>query len=129
MPPDNSDISELSPWAALVGPCYTVASFSRVLGVSPVDLDEAAVELRVLRLRTEDGAGLFPAFQVRDGHVHPQLQPVLEVLRSGIDDPWTWAQWLHTPRLDGVVQMDKLWAGHLADVVREAGHDARAWRS
>ena len=129
MLPDNSDNSELSPWAAIVGPCYTMASFSRVLGVSPVLVGEAAAELRVLRLRTADGVDLFPAFQVRDGHVHPQFQPVLEALRSGIDDQWTWAQWLHTPCLNGVVQMDKLWAGHLAKVIRDAERDAWAWRS
>jgi hypothetical protein len=129
VPPVSSDNGELSPWAAIVGPCYTVASFSRVLGVSPALVGEAAVELRVLRLRTVDGADLFPAFQVRDGHVHPHLQPVLEVLRSGIDDPWTWALWLNSPGSDGVVQMDELWEGHLAKVVRDAGHDAWAWRS
>lgn len=126
MLPDNS---ELSPWAAIVGPCYTVARFSRVLGVSPVLVCEAAVALRVLRLRTADGVDLFPAFQARDGHVYPYLQSVLETLRSGIDDPWTWALWLNTPYFNGVAQMDKLWAGQLAEVVRDAGHDAWAWRS
>ncbi|WP_295790634.1 hypothetical protein [uncultured Microbacterium sp.] len=64
-----------SPWADIVGPCYTVESLSRVIGLSPVQIGEAADRLTVLRLRTADDVDLFPAFQVRDGQVCPDLSP------------------------------------------------------
>jgi len=129
-PAQSNDADEpLSPWAAIVGPCYTVASFGRTVGVSEAAVLDAATERRVLRLMAADGVDLFPVFQVRDGHVHPQLHSVLEVLRSGVDDPWTWAQWLNTPLDDDITQIEHLWAGHLSEVLRDARHDARAWNS
>ncbi|WP_150951600.1 hypothetical protein [Microbacterium testaceum] len=124
-----ADRNKLSPWAAIVGPCYTVLSFSRALKATPAAILEATAAIRVLRLPTADGSAVFPAFQVRGGQVAPDLQSVLKVLRGGIDDPWTWAQWLNTPRLNGVIQIDELWAGNVAEVMRDAGHDAWVWRS
>lgn len=87
-----ADGGKLSPWAAIVGPCYTVSSLCRILGASQEAVADAAAELRLLRLLTADGLDLFPAFQVRGEQVHPDLRSVLQVLQSGIDDPWTWAQ-------------------------------------
>lgn len=118
-----------SPWADIIGSCYSVTSLRRVIRLSETAIHHAAEELRVLRLRTSDGADLFPSFQVRDGQLQPDLGSVLRVLRTGIDDPWTWAQWLNTPDSDGVIQMDQLWAGNLTGVLREARHDAWAWCS
>ncbi len=118
-----------SPWADVIGPCYTLASLGRALGRSQADLIHAVTELRLLGLPTADNETLFPSFQVHGGRVYPDLATVLKILRSGIDDPWTWAQWLNTPSCDGGVQMDALWSGRLADVVLDASHDAWAWRS
>lgn len=126
---DDPDDGVTNPWASIVGPSYTVGSFSRVLKLSEVAVFEAAAELRVLCLRTSDGCDLFPAFQIRDGHVVPELKSVLTVLRSAVDDPWWWARWLNTPRHDGVVHIHELWAGRIAEVTRAAEHDAWAWRS
>ncbi len=118
-----------SPWAEIVGPCYTVESLSRVLGLPPVQIGEAADKLTVLRLRTADDVDVFPAFQVRDGRVCPDLRPVLATLRSGVGDPWTWAQWLDVEVRGEPSHMSRLWAGDLEGVLRDAGQDAWAWRS
>lgn len=118
-----------SPWADIVGPCYTVRTLSNVLGVSRQEVMDAAASLQLLRLRTADGVDLFPAFQVRSGRLHPGKPSVLAVLRSGIDDPWTWAEWLNSPGCDGIVAIDDLWEGNVLDVLREAECDAWAWRS
>lgn len=121
---------KLSPWAAIVGPCYTASSFCRETGYSADQLQHAGDELSVLRLQTADGAYLFPAFQLVDGAPLPGLSRVLHALRSGIDDPWTWAQWLRGrepgQELDGV---ERLRAGNVEVLEREARHDAAAWRA
>lgn len=118
-----------SPWAEIVGPCYTVESFGRVLGLSPAAIAEAANNLAALRLPTADDIDLFPEFQVRDGRVYPDLFPVLATLRSGVDDPWTWAQWLNTEVRGEPSHMSRLWTGDLEGVLRDAGHVAWAWSS
>ncbi|KSU54829.1 hypothetical protein SAMN05216418_1806 [Microbacterium enclense] len=124
-----ADEGAVSPWAEIVGPCHTTSSLSRVLQIDQVAVADAAAELRALRLRTADGRNLYPAFQVQDDHVHPHLQQVLLVLKSGIDDPWTWAQWLNTEMDSEPSPMSRLWAGDLSGVLRDAEHDAWAWRS
>ncbi len=118
-----------SPWADIVGPCYTVESLSRVLGLPPVQVGEAADKLTVLRLRTADDVDVFPAFQVRDGRVCPDLRPVLARLRSGVGDPWTWAQWLNVEVRGEPSHISRLWEGDLNGVLRDAEHTAWAWRS
>lgn len=118
-----------SPWADMVGPCYTVGTLSHVLGVTSQEIMDAAASLQLLRLRTADGVDVFPAFQVRGGQLHSGMSSVLAVLRSGIDDPWTWAQWLRAPDCDGIAATDSLWEGHVLEVLREAERDAWAWRS
>ncbi len=116
-----------SPWADIVGPCYTVESLSRALVLSPVEVADAADDLTVLRLRTRDDVDLFPPFQVRDGCVHPHLREVLTILRRGVDDPWTWAQWLNAEVRGEPSHMSCLWSGDLGGVLRDARHVAWAW--
>ena len=117
-----------SPWVQVVGPCYTVTSFSSIARMEEDEVRAAASELRVLLLVTADGSGLLPSFQVREERVVPHLHHVLEALRSGIDDPWTWAQWLNTRLGKEPRPIDSLWAGELERVVTEAERDAWAWR-
>lgn len=122
-----------NPWADIVGPCYTAASLARTLGWTEAKVNMAADSLALLRLTTSDGVELYPAFQVQDGEPQGDLADVLRVLRTGINDPWTWAQWLNTSLTDeGVAQptnMERLREGQLADVLLEAEHDAASWRS
>jgi hypothetical protein len=122
-----------NPWADIVGPYYTPASLARALGWTEAKVNEAADSLALLRLTTSDGVECYPAFQVQDGEPLNGLADVLRVLRSGVDAPWTWAQWLNTPLTDedGVVQpanIERLRAGQLTEVLLEARHDAATWR-
>lgn len=125
--PSASDTEVRSPWAEIVGPCYTVASFARATGLTEERVREAAAELSVLALTTADGVALLPSFQVRDGVVVPQLRPLLEVLRRGLDDPWTWAQWLFSEMEGEARHVDDLWAGEFDRTMREAKRTAWAW--
>lgn len=122
-----------SPWAAVVGPCYTAAALARVLGLTEDEIADAGDALRLLALRTSDGVTLYPAFQIQDGEVVAGLAEVLQVLRTGIDSGWTWAQWLNVavPDNDSVSSrnIDKLRAGFLNVVLRDAERDAAAWRA
>ncbi len=118
---------ESSPWAEIVGPCFTVPAFSRATGMEGDVVRAAAAELRVLVLVTADDLELLPSFQVRDGRVVPQLQPVLEALRGGIDDPWTWAQWLNAAAPGERRHIDDLWAGAVSLTLTSARRTAWAW--
>lgn len=115
-----------NPWANIIGPCYTSGSLQTELGVKRGAISRAVKELRLLRLETTDGRNLYPAFQVRHGALVPGLDRILRVLRAGIDDPWTWAQWLNT-ELDGVRNIDRLAAGDIETLLAEARSDAAAW--
>lgn len=121
-------------WANIVGPCYTTASLARTLGWTEAMVSEAVDSLSLLRVTTSDGIDLYPAFQIWDGKPVGGLADVLRVLRTGVDNQWTWAQWLNTPLTDehGISQptnVQRLREGQLADVLREAKHDAAVWRS
>ncbi|MCK8468266.1 hypothetical protein M0722_13785 [Microbacterium sp. KSW4-16] len=120
-----------NPWAEIVGPCYTVTSMARTLGWSEADVLEAGDDLSLLMLRTEDGVDLFPSFQLQDGKVVEGLQDVLRVLQTGVNDPWTWAQWLNAalPESDPPRNITLLYEGRLEEALRDARHDAWAWRS
>lgn len=125
-----SSPEELSPWADIVGPCYTTASLARELGIAPEAVLDAAADLRALRLLTGDNVALYPAFQVIERSLIPGLQPVLVLLRSGIDDPWTWAQWLVTVSPETPIApkpIDQLAKGKVDPVLRDAAHTAAAW--
>lgn len=115
-----------SPWAQIVGPCYTLERCAGETGMSLSQLSAAANELRALRLTTTDGMQIYPVFQVRNRQLTPGLQSVLQILQTGIDDPWTWAQWLNT-EAEGERSIDALWAGKVAPTVRDARQDAWAW--
>lgn len=115
-------------WAEIVGLCFTPERCAGEVGMSLSELSAAAAELRALRLLTADGSEIYPVFQVRNGQLTPGLQTVLQILRTGIDDPWTWAQWLNT-EVESERSIDALWAGEVASTLRDARHDAWAWRS
>ncbi|WP_096359315.1 hypothetical protein [Microbacterium sp. TPU 3598] len=123
-----------NPWADIIGPCYTTASLARTLGWTEAKVAAAAACLDVLELTSTDGVTLYPAFQVRQGLPVQGLGEVLRVLSTGTAGRWTWAQWLNTRLPDGEGEgqpsaVDKLRAGHLDDVLRDARHDAWAWSS
>lgn len=120
---------QASPWASIVGPCYTVASMARALGWTEARIVEAGKNLRLLALETSDGVTLYPAFQLHQGKVVEGLSQVLAVLQTGTASRWTWAQWLNTalPDEDPPRNIDALRAGHLDEVLRDAERDAWAW--
>lgn len=121
---------EPNPWAAIVGPCYTVTSIARTLGWTEAEVVEAGRTLRLLMLETEDNVHLFPAFQLHDGRVVDGLTDVLRVLQTGTQGRWTWAQWLNTPYPEGEpTAIEKILAGRLDEILLEARHDAWAWSS
>ncbi|MFJ4254114.1 hypothetical protein [Microbacterium sp. NPDC090003] len=127
-------MTDEDPWARIVGPCYTSASLARVLRWTETDVTEAAASLRILEVVTNDGAVLYPAFQVADGRVVAGLPEVLQVLSTGTRSRWTWAQWLNGRLKDEdgnklPSAVEQLSAGELDDVLREAHHDAWAWSS
>jgi hypothetical protein len=120
---------EGNPWAEIVGPCYTTASFARELGVGNSAVSRAARELRALRLRTSDGVLLFPEFQLHEGSLMPGLTRVLTELRDGFDDPWMWAQWLVATPPDGIrSHIEDLRAGDVEGVALAARNTAWAWK-
>ena len=120
-----------NPWAEIVGPCYTVASMARTLRWTEAEVIEAGESLRLLMLLTEDGVLLFPSFQLIEGKVVEGLREVLCVLETGTASRWTWAQWLNTelPDEDPPRNIQYLYDGRLDEALRDAEHDAWAWRS
>lgn len=104
---------------------------ARTLGCTEADVHAASETLRLLALKTDDGVTLYPAFQLHDGQVVEGLSDVLAVLQTGTARRWAWAQWLNTalPDEDPPRAIDALLAGRLDQVLRDAQHDAWAWRS
>lgn len=117
--------------ARIIGPCYITASLARELGWSPAEVEAAAVDLRLLALRTADDDFVYPAFQVHDGAIVPGLAEVLQALSIGVEDPWTWALWLRGPssaeQASPRSSIELLIAGELERVLRNARHAAEAW--
>ncbi|PCE13569.1 hypothetical protein AUC47_07060 [Microbacterium sp. SZ1] len=122
---------EPNPWAKIVGPCYTVASMARALEWTETEVMEAGSDLRLLMLHTSDDVYLFPSFQLQEGSIVEGLQEVLRVLATGTADSWTWAQWLNValPDEDPPRNITLLYEGRLEEALRDAKHDAWAWRS
>jgi len=120
-----------NPWAEIVGPCYTVASMGRALGWTEAEVVAAGESLRLLMLRTSDDVKLFPSFQLIEGKVVEGLTEILHVLETGTASRWTWAQWLNTelPDEDPPRNIQYLYDGRLDEALRDAEHDAWAWRS
>lgn len=122
-----------SPWADIVGPCFTSGGLQQELGVGRAAISKAVREGRAIRLDTSDRRTLYPAFQVRNRALVPGLSQVLTALRRGSDDPWTWAHWLNTPapgasRRELARPIDRLADGDHVGVVASAGlaADSRA---
>lgn len=124
-----AEAESTSPWAEIVGPCYTATSMARTLGWTETEVMDAGHDLRLLLLTTDDDVHLFPAFQLRDGKIVDGLQDVLRVLATGTKGRWTWAQWLSSelPDKDPPRNITLLYEGRLEDALRNARHDAWAW--
>ncbi|MCT1394659.1 hypothetical protein M4D51_02855 [Microbacterium sp. p3-SID338] len=126
-------MTDIDPWAEIVGPCYTRAALMRVLEWTEDELSTAVAALEILEVTTSDEVVLYPAFQVWEGRIMENLGAVLQVLSTGTGSAWTWVQWLNSPLVyDGVEQpknIDRLRQGQLDDLLLEARHDAAAWRS
>ncbi|GAA2073827.1 hypothetical protein [Microbacterium hatanonis] len=121
---------DTNPWVEFVGPCYTAQSIRRKLGMTIGELDDATRDLRILALVADDGSTLYPTWQVREGEVIRGLHEILTILRTGVDDSWTWAQWLvFTPPPDDVNRspIDELRGGKTSQVIHDAEHVAHAW--
>lgn len=123
-----------NPWAVIIGPCFTPASFARALAWTEEEVAAAAKSLTVLELQTDEGTKLYPAFQIKVGRVVLGLGDVLQILSTGTSSTWTWAQWLNARPDDGrggiePSAIEQLLDGHLNDVLLEARHDAWAWSS
>ncbi|MFG6402528.1 hypothetical protein [Microbacterium sp. P04] len=118
-----------NPWTEIVGPCFTRSALERELSVDSSAVTAAVTELRALELNTSDGVKLYPVWQVVDGTLVGGLQPVLNALRSGFDESWTWANWLAATPPGGMhSHLEELLAGDLNSVVVQAQHAAAAWR-
>lgn len=120
-------------WNRRLGPFYTVSSGARLLGITEEEILQMVERLEILRLITTDEVQLFPAVQFQEGTVIDGVPEVLKILKSGIDDPWTWGLWLTARvRFDGdqehLTALEKLLAGHKEAILLEATHDAWAWR-
>lgn len=88
-----------SPWDGALGPFYTSAQITEVLGgISRQAVAERRARRTLLALRTADGHWVYPTRQFNEHHeVLAGLPEVLQTLAgSGIDD-WTLAGWLASP--------------------------------
>lgn len=129
-----TDDEQRSPWAEIVGPCYTTASVARALGWTSPQVEEAVESLSLLELKTSDGVCLYPAFQIADGRIVDGVGDALRVLATGTKGRWTWAQWLNSPFDDETGEpassaIEQLLAAQFEDVLVDARHAAAAWRS
>ncbi|WP_295127297.1 hypothetical protein [uncultured Leifsonia sp.] len=79
---------------------------------------------------------MYPAFQVVNGAIVPGMREVLNELRRGIDDEWTWALWPNTPVPDQAAEegasrhrrnIDRLIAGEVESIVKAAERTAANW--
>lgn len=126
-------MTEMNPWARIIGPCYTIESFARTIGWTTEQVRAASQELSVLELESEEGVLLYPAFQLSNGAPVEGLAEVLRILQTGTSGRWTWAQWLNTPLpdADGVDRrnIDLLREGRRELVLLEARHYAWSWSS
>lgn len=121
--------TDVNSWAELVGPCYTTVGMAATLGWTEAEVVRAADGLLLLAVRSSDGGFMYPAFQLHGGRVVDGLHEVLRVLRTGTASRWTWAQFLNVAIPGEVRQIENLREGRLEDVLRDARHEASAWRS
>jgi len=129
-PADDGDA-----WADIVGPCLTAESLADVLGVTALEIADAAEHLRLLSFVTRDGVLVFPEFQFHGATPPAGLRDVLSTLRMGADAPLMWAQWLtglepDRPRyLRPRRRIDALHDGDFETVLLSAQYTAAAWSS
>jgi len=115
-------------WGPIVGPVYTSQGLQRWLGISRQAINQHVQGRRILRLTTTDGVSVFPSFQFdSNGGRLPHLSDVLDVLATGVDDPWTWASWLNAPDKAGLTNAARLRNGDWELVRESASEDAAAW--
>lgn len=134
-PAVDSSRVRVSRLAEAVGPCYTTDSIARVLNYTVEQVDMLVEGCCLLALTTADRHVVFPAFQLHNGRMVRGLPPVLRMLRKGVDDPWSWALWLHSipPLVEGIPpgasRMAQLIDGEIDRVCTAADRSAESWRS
>jgi len=115
-------------WGPVVGPVYTTASLRRWLGMSRQAINQHVKEHRILRLVTSDNRSVYPSFQFdAAGGRLPHLRDILDVLATGVDDPWAWASWLNSPDSHGDTNVQHLFNGDWQLVLDDAKETAIAW--
>jgi len=85
-----------SRWDDLLGPFYTTAEVSRLLGgCSRQALADRRERRTILALKTADGVLVYPIFQFDEhNQVIAGLAETLQILRGAEVDDWTLAGWL-----------------------------------
>ena len=122
-------------WADIIDPCYTAESLAGALGVTTMEVCDAADLLDLLSFLTSDAVLVIPVFQFRESTPPARLRDVLSTLRMTADAPLMWAQWLtglepDRPRyLRPRRRIDALHDGDLETVLLSAQHTAAAWSS
>ncbi|MCT9819302.1 hypothetical protein N3K63_03270 [Microbacterium sp. W1N] len=116
--PSPADFADRG-WASAVGPLFSAPRFSEIVQLTPQELDEAAHDLRLLRLPMSSGSPVYPELQLVGRLVVPGLHDVLQVLACRSDDPWAWTRWLHAAGAS-VSPIGLLRGGRIDEVVRLA---------
>jgi hypothetical protein len=117
-----------SPWQEVIGPVYTTKGVCKLLGITRQAVHQLVQKRALLRLVTDDKVSVYPAFQFAEGGRRlPGLKQVLDALAKGIDDEWTWAQWLNSAAEDAPSAVELMWAGRIDEVLAEAVSDALRW--
>ncbi|WP_147436685.1 hypothetical protein [Microbacterium telephonicum] len=116
-------------WAATLGPMIPQHHATKLLGMTDSELEQAADDLRALRLLTVDEQAYYPGWQISDGQLVPGLQDVLRMLRTGSDDAWRWAAWLYAQDGRGVRRVRRFAVGRADSVLQDARWVAAEWRA
>lgn len=116
-------------WAATLGPMIPQHHAAKLLGMTAEELEQAADDLRALRLLTVGDEPYYPGWQISGGQLVPGLQDVLRVLRTGSDDAWRWAAWLYAQDERGVRRVRRFAVGRADTVLHDARWVAAEWRA
>ncbi|MCT9819301.1 hypothetical protein N3K63_03265 [Microbacterium sp. W1N] len=116
-------------WAATLGPMIPQDHAAKLLGMTDEELEQAADDLRALRLLTVGEGAYYPGWQISDGQLIPGLQDVLRVLRTGSDDEWRWAAWLYAQDGRGRRRTRRFALGRADAVLQDARWVAAEWRA
>lgn len=121
-------VPEPSRWDDLLGPFYTTAKVSQILGgVSRQAVADRRERRTLLGLKTSDGVLVYPAFQFDErNEILPGLPEVLQVFRGNRSDDWTLAGWLRSPSraLEGRSPVEWLRSGRDPEPVLSLARDA-----